>query len=103
MKMSTIYLDHNASTPVRPEVAEAMQQALRDLGANPSSAHRAGQRVRVAVERAREHAAALVGAAPHELALVSGGTEGDHLASVARASAPRHRGQHPACAPIEHP
>ena len=43
----TLYFDHNASTPVRPEVAEAMHQALRDLGANPWSAHREGQRVRV--------------------------------------------------------
>jgi len=54
-----IYLDHNASTPVRPEVAEAMRAALAGLGANPSSMHREGQRVRAAVERAREQVAAL--------------------------------------------
>ena len=99
---NTLYFDHNASTPVRPEVAEAMQQALRDLGANPSSAHREGQRVRAAVERAREQAAALVGAAPHELVFVSGGTEGDHLAIVGSAWAQRERGQHVAYAAIEH-
>ena len=57
-----IYLDHNASTPVRPEVAEAMLAALRDLGANPSSTHREGQRARAAVERARDQVAALVNA-----------------------------------------
>jgi len=98
----TLYFDHNASTPVRPEVAEAMQQALRDLGANPSSAHREGQRVRAAVERAREQAAALVGAAPSEVVFVSGGTEGDHLAFVGSAWAQRERGQHVAVAAIEH-
>ena len=97
-----IYLDHNASTPVRPEVAEAMQQALRDLGANPSSAHSEGQRVRAAVERAREQAAALVGAAPRQVVFVSGGTEGDHLAIVGSAWAQRERGKHVAYAAIEH-
>src|SRR5499427_9122882 len=99
---STIYLDHNASTPVRPEVAEAMQQALRVLGANPSSAHAEGQRVRAAVERAREQAAALVAASPQGLVFVSGGTEGDHLAIVGSAWAQRERGQHVAYAAIEH-
>lgn len=98
----TVYLDHNASTPVRPEVAEAMQHALRDLGANPSSAHRDGQRVRAAVERAREQAAALVNAKPDEVVFVSGGTEGDHLAIVGSAWAQRERGKHVACAAIEH-
>ncbi|MCE9626545.1 MAG: aminotransferase class V-fold PLP-dependent enzyme [Candidatus Eisenbacteria bacterium] len=98
----TVYLDHNASTPVRPEVAEAMQQALRDLGANPSSAHRDGQRVRAAVERAREQAAALVNAKPDEVVFVSGGTEGDHLAIVGSAWAQRASGKHVAAAAIEH-
>lgn len=98
----TIYLDHNASTPVRPEVAEAMQMALRDLGANPSSAHRDGQRVRAALERARAQAAALVNAKPDEIVFVSGGTEGDHLAIVGSALAQRERGKHVACAAIEH-
>ena len=97
-----IYLDHNASTPVRPEVAEAMQQALRDLGANPSSAHSEGQRVRAAGERAREQAAALVGAAPRPVVFVSGGPGGDHLAIVGSAWAQRERGKHVAYAAIEH-
>ena len=98
----SLYLDHNASTPVRPEVAEAMHQALRDLGANPSSAHREGQRVRAALERARALTATLVGAAEHELVFVSGGTEGDHLAIVGSAWAQRDRGKRVACAAIEH-
>jgi cysteine desulfurase len=98
----SIYFDHNASTPVRPEVAEAMQLALRDLGANHSSAHSEGQRVRAAVERARAQAAALVGAEPRQVVFVSGGTEGDHLAIVGSAWAQRERGQHVAYAAIEH-
>jgi cysteine desulfurase len=98
----TIYLDHNASTPVRPEVAEAMHMALRALGANPSSAHRDGQRVRAAVEQAREQAAALVGARAADLVFVSGGTEGDHLAVVGSAWAQRERSRHVAYAAIEH-
>jgi cysteine desulfurase len=98
----SIYFDHNASTPVRPEVAEAMQLALRDLGANPSSAHSEGQLVRAAVERARAQAAALVGAEPRQVVFVSGGTEGDHLAIVGSAWAQRERGQHVAYAAIEH-
>ncbi len=97
-----LYLDHNASTPVRPEVAEAMHKALRDLSANPSSSHRAGQLVRAAVEDAREQAAVLVGAEARELVFVSGGTEGDHLAIVGSAWAQRERGKHVASAAIEH-
>lgn len=97
-----IYLDHNASTPVRPEVADAMHAALRDLGANPSSAHREGQRVRAAVERAREQVAALVNARPEEVVFVSGGTEGDHLAVIGGAWARRDRGLRVAYAAIEH-
>ena len=55
-----IYLDHNASTPVRPEVVEAVREALARLPANPSSAHPDGRRARAAVEQARAQVAALV-------------------------------------------
>ncbi|MFM7230847.1 MAG: aminotransferase class V-fold PLP-dependent enzyme, partial [bacterium] len=102
MAGSPIYLDHNASTPVRPEVAEAMQQALRDLGANPSSAHRDGQRARAAIERARAQAASLVNAREDEVVFCSGGTEADHLALIGSAWAQRSRGQHVALSAIEH-
>ncbi|MEK7329880.1 MAG: aminotransferase class V-fold PLP-dependent enzyme, partial [Candidatus Eisenbacteria bacterium] len=69
-----IYFDHNASTPVRPEVAEAMTAGLGDLYANPSSMHREGQRARAAIERAREQVAALVNADSGEVVFTSGGT-----------------------------
>jgi cysteine desulfurase len=97
-----IYFDHNASTPVRPEAAEAMREALANLHANPSSAHREGQRVRVAVERARAKVAALVGATPDEVIFTSGGTEADHLALIGAAWAIEKRGRRVALSAIEH-
>ncbi len=75
------YLDHNATTPVRPEVVDAMLPWLRDGYGNPSSVYALGQRARAAVERAREDVAALVGAAdPGEIIFTSGGSESDVLA-----------------------
>ncbi|PTM43061.1 cysteine desulfurase family protein [Bosea sp. 124] len=68
------YLDHNATTPVRPEVAQAMARALAMPG-NPSSVHAEGRAARAAVERAREQVAALVGAKATNVVFTSGGTE----------------------------
>jgi cysteine desulfurase len=68
------YLDHNATAPVRPEVAEAMARALTLTG-NASSVHAEGRAARAAVERAREEVAALVGAEPKNVVFTSGGTE----------------------------
>lgn len=75
-----IYLDHNATTPVRDEVAEAMARALRDLPGNPSSVHAEGAAARAAVESARGRVAALVGAAPADVVFTSGATEANHAA-----------------------
>jgi len=97
-----IYLDHNASTPVRPEVVAAMTGALSELHANPSSAHHEGQRARAAVERAREQIAALVGAKPAEIVFTSGGTEGDHAALIGAAWALEPRGKRVAISSLEH-
>src|SRR5262245_38853280 len=97
-----IYFDHNASTPVRPEAREAMAEALAGPGANPSSAHREGQRARAAVERAREQVAALVGARPSAVTFVSGGTEGDHASVIGMALALEKRGRAIAISEIEH-
>jgi hypothetical protein len=74
-----IYLDHNASGPLRPEARAAMTAAL-DLSGNPSSAHREGAAVRTLVERARADVAALIGAAPAEIVFTSGATEANNLA-----------------------
>src|SRR5262245_9476388 len=97
-----MYFDHNASTPVRPEVADAMQSCLAELHANASSLHREGQRARAAVEKAREQVAALIHARPAEVVFVSGGTEGDHLALVGGAWALRERGRRVALSAVEH-
>jgi cysteine desulfurase len=75
-----IYLDHSATTPTDPRVAEAIAPYLAGSYGNPSSVYRAGQDVRVAVERAREKIAALIGAGPKEIMFTSGGTESDNTA-----------------------
>jgi len=97
-----IYFDHNASTPVRPEVAAAMAAAHADLHANPSSAHREGQRSRAAIERAREQVAALVNARSAEIVFTSGGTEADHLGVVGGAWGLEPRGRRIAVSALEH-
>jgi cysteine desulfurase len=75
-----IYLDHNATTPLRPEVVDAVTAALRERWGNPSSTHAEGAAARAALERAREQVAALVGAAPREVTFTSGATEANNLA-----------------------
>lgn len=76
-----IYLDHNATTPVRPEVAEAMQPFLREEFGNPNSVYMAGQRARKAVDAARAQVAALIGAkSEDEVVFTSCGSESDVLA-----------------------
>ena len=73
------YLDHNATAPLRPAVADAMADALARVG-NASSVHRFGRLARRAIEDAREAVAALVGAEPGEVVFTSGGTEANNLA-----------------------
>jgi cysteine desulfurase len=98
-----IYLDHNATTPVDPDVLEAMLPYLRDGFGNPSSRHAHGARARAAVERARGEVAALIGAAPDEMVFTSGGTEANNLAiaGVARAAPPGRRAL--VTSVVEHP
>jgi len=75
------YLDHAASTPVRPEAAQAFTEALAHAG-NPSSVHRHGQAARALVEDAREYLATVLGCQPIEVIFTSGGTESINLALV---------------------
>jgi cysteine desulfurase len=89
--MEPIYLDHNATTPVDPEVREAILPFLGPEFGNPSSGHIFGRRARAAVTRAREQAAALIGALPDEIIFTSGGTEASHLALLGAAEALRER------------
>src|SRR5215469_11321293 len=74
-----VYLDHAATTPMRPEAIAAMTEELGHLG-NPSSLHAAGRRARRVVEESREQLAEVFGARPSEVVFTSGGTEADNLA-----------------------
>jgi cysteine desulfurase len=75
-----IYLDYNATTPILPEVVDAMLPYLRERFGNPSSGHPYGRRAREGVDRAREQVARLLGASPQEIFFTSGGTEANNLA-----------------------
>ncbi|HEU4751105.1 MAG TPA: cysteine desulfurase family protein [Acidimicrobiia bacterium] len=75
-----LYLDHAATTPVRPAVAEAMAPFLGDRFGNSSGSHEVSRRAKNALEEARERAAFLIGARPQEIVFTGGGTESDNLA-----------------------
>ena len=80
MRRDPVYLDHNATTPLRPEVVDAMLPYLREHHGNPSSTHVFGRRAHDAVERARGQLAGLLGCDADELIFTSGGTESNNLA-----------------------
>ena len=84
---AAIYLDHNATTPVLPEVRDAMLPWLGERWGNPSSAHAFGRAAAAAVAAAREEVAALIGAEPGSILFCSGGTEADNLALLGAAAA----------------
>jgi cysteine desulfurase len=98
-----IYLDHNATTPVREEVADAMAAALRGCFGNPSSVHAEGAAARAEVERARERVAALLGCQPGEVLFTAGATEANNtlLGPLLRAWAAGRR--HLVSSNAEHP
>ena len=73
-----IYLDHNATTPVLPEVFEAMRPFFCEQWGNPSSTYRFGAQLKSVIETAREQVAGLIGAHPLEIVFTSGGTESDN-------------------------
>jgi cysteine desulfurase len=107
--MDSIYLDHNATSPMRPEVAEAMARCYAEGYANPASQHRPGQRARRVLEDAREAIAAILGAdlfarPPDRLLFTSGGTEANTLAvlGIARAAKEGPEPGHLIVSAIEH-
>ena len=75
-----IYLDHNATTPLHPDVLAAMQPHLTKPFGNPASVHRFGRAAHAAVQRARDEVAQLIGCRGSEVVFTSGGTESDNLA-----------------------
>ena len=96
--MRRVYFDNNATTPVRPEVFEAMRPYFSEHFGNASSIHHHGQETRAAVGRARESVAALLGCRSSEIVFTSGGTEGDNLAILGFAKP----GDHVITSTIEH-
>jgi len=100
--MERIYLDHNATTPVHPEVLEAMLPYYRDKFGNASSVHSYGREAREAIDEAREQVAELIGADPREIVFTSGGTESDNFAIKGVAFLNKDKGNHIITSAIEH-
>lgn len=103
MDKEIIYLDYNATTPIDPEVAEAMKPFLGPLFGNPSSTHYYGTQARKAVEKARLQLAELLNCTPQEIIFTSGGSESNNLAIKGAAYANRHKGNHLILSAVEHP
>ena len=98
-----IYLDHNATTPVAPEVLDAMLPYLRDQYGNPSSDHPPGRRAAAAVDQARAQVAAVIGADPADIVFTSGGTESNNLAIRGTAVATAEGRRRIVTTVLEHP
>jgi cysteine desulfurase len=96
------YLDHAATTPVLPEVAETMVGILREDFGNPSSVHAYGRRAKTLVEDARDRVAVAVGASPAEIVFTGGGTEADNLALKGAIAKLRGNGNHLVTTEFEH-
>lgn len=97
-----VYLDHAATSPLRPEVLEAMLPYLTKHGGNPSSLHTSGRRARQGIDEAREVIAGRIGAQPREIVFTAGGTEADNLAIKGVAWAATPRGRHIITTAVEH-
>jgi cysteine desulfurase len=100
-----VYLDHAATTALRPEVREAMAPYFDERFGNPSSMHRWGREARNALEEARERLAAAIGAKRREIVFTGGGTEADNLAVLGRWRSARRNGGPPGavvCSAVEH-
>lgn len=100
--MKQLYLDHNATTPVSPEVIKAMLPYFDKIFGNPSSIHRPGQEGRKAIDEARERVALFIGGSPNEIVFTSGGTEANNLAIKGVAYANCKKGKHIITSSIEH-
>ena len=105
--MADIYLDYNATTPIDPQVAEAMlpfvQGGLNGLFGNPSSGHSFGVAARQGVDTARRQVASMLGCDVDDLIFTSGGTEANNHAIKGVAEAYRQRGNHIITTAVEHP
>ncbi len=100
--MQTIYLDHNATTPLHPQAREAMQAFLDTQYGNPSAPYELGQTAHTALDNAREQVARTIGAQPGEVFFTSGGTEADNWALRGVLETQPGRGRHIITSQIEH-
>jgi cysteine desulfurase len=103
MEAQKIYLDFNGSTPIAPEVAEAMKPFLSQHFGNPSSHHWAGEPAKEAIEQARKQVADLLVCSPGEIVFTSGGSEANNYAIKGVFFALRNKGTHIVTTQIEHP
>ena len=101
--MDPIYLDYNATTPIDPQVAQAMLPYIHQHFGNPSSGHAYGQRAKAAVDQARSQIASLLGCQEPEIIFTSGGTEANNYAIKGVAGAYRDQGNHIITSAVEHP
>jgi cysteine desulfurase len=101
LAVSFIYLDYNATTPIDPRVAEAMQPFLTDGFGNPSSTHAEGRKAKSGLEQAREQIAGCLGCRPSEVVMTSGGSESNNLAI--RGLVEARGGGHVITSAVEHP
>jgi cysteine desulfurase len=97
-----VYLDYNATTPLAPQVVDAVVAATRDVFGNASSVHHFGQQAKAALDEARTAVATLIGADPSEVVFTSGGTEADNLAIRGAAEAAPSGRRHLVASAIEH-
>ncbi|ASA97859.1 cysteine desulfurase NifS [Anoxybacillus flavithermus] len=102
MYLERIYLDYAATSPVHPQVVEAMVPYMTTYFGNPSSIHSFGRETRRALDEARETIAKTIGAKANEIIFTSGGTEADNLAIIGVAMANRERGRHIITTSVEH-
>jgi cysteine desulfurase len=102
-KVERFYFDHNATTPVSPEVVQATVSCLADVYGNASSIHHFGQMAKQRLEMARRQTAALISCQPQEIVFVSGGTEADNLALFGVLRYKNRQQMHVVTTAIEHP
>ena len=100
--MRTIYFDYNATTPLDPQVRDAMLPYLGDIFGNPSSVHSVGRHARALLDEARDRASQVMRCKPSELIFTSGGTESTNLALFGVARLLKHKGKHIITSAVEH-
>ncbi|MFZ5943339.1 MAG: cysteine desulfurase NifS [Bacillota bacterium] len=100
--MRKVYMDHSATTPVRPEVAQLVSKYMTETFGNPSSVHAFGREAKKGIENAREQIAIVINAKPEEIFFTSGGTEADNMAIIGTALANQEKGKHVITTQIEH-